>query len=547
MIFDKVYNNLTKHEYFSVASIAVLVFAFNYEAVAGLDVLLLDDQSRFCNALKDQFFNPFFFKFGWAPSILKALNLKLMIYGMEIARGFYVVVFAIPLSFTLYYFNRKSLALGFTPSFISAILINILPFQYHIPKFIDGSYPLPAMLFLFFSLVFAVSYLNFEQSGQLILAAFFWYLASQLCGELGIIIFPALLFLFVFWDSPRKVKIVLVITYVLMLLPRVYQVVFYPRGGAGKAVVLSFDTMLYRFKKVVAWGSIIKIEGDTAIIYAAIAVIAIIAIGFLFFKQEIKPVKRNNVVLIYGFYLLFGFLAMSPFVFVSKFFSTRYFFISYLALWVLITVSAYQIFKRFFKRESLIFGILFMVLLFVGFQRHVNQIKDNGAYNRRNKPICSAIKNIDTILPEGQVIVVDKNNGSGQYFVWSTGYIRYCIRRSDVVGLIGNEYHFYDAFDVNHRGYAYKMEGFDIKKPLYIIRFRRGKVVQPKLFLRWLDRKSRESKWILYKRNSSTAMLSEIYSGTGLVAYKEKIIEMGLDFDDILWGNINTESWRKGF
>ena len=26
-----------------------------------------------------------------------------------------------------------------------------------------------------------------------------------------------------------------------------------------------------------------------------------------------------------------------------------------------------------------------------------------------------------------------------------------------------------------------------------------------------------------------------------------KINEMGLEFDDILWGNINAESWRKGF
>ena len=79
-----------------------------------------------------------------------------------------------------------------------------------------------------------------------------------------------------------------------------------------------------------------------------------------------------------------------------------------MALWVLITLSAYQIIKRFFKHESLGFGILFIVLLFVGFHRHANQIDENESRNSMNKPVCNAIKNIDTILPDGQVVVVGK-------------------------------------------------------------------------------------------------------------------------------------------
>lgn len=546
MTTGRTIDSIKKNEIlFSFLGIAFFVFIFNYEAIFGLDVLLLDDNARFAKAIRGDTSSAYWLKFGWITASIKALNLKLMLIGMDFARLFYVIVFVIPLSLTIFYFNRKLLNFDYVPAFFSAILINILPFLLHIPKFIDGSGKVIGTLFLFLSLIFALKYLKSKKLLNLVLSGFLWFAANQLLNELGVVIFPALVMLFVLYAGPFKNKLMILSTYVPIMLYKLYIIISVDRY-AGKAVYHTLDAIIIRSKKAIQWGSVFHLNKDFAL-YAAGLLLSCIVVGFLFAVYKIKRDSQKQEYLNYLFYFLFGLLSIAPFLLFSRYFSARYFHTSFIAFWILTILSIYYILLNVIKRKLIVFMLLIGLLIFSGTHRHLNQIKENNGYNKRNAVICGAIHEFDEIKSDGQVVITGKNNGTGQYFPWTTGYINYCLKRGDVVGLIGTEFSFYDPFNIKHRGHTYKMEGLDINKPLYAKRIGKKTTNNPKYYLRWFDSNDRNSKWIVYMRNSQTAMLEEYYAGSGFENYLNESEERSIATSDIFWGNHLSKKTKKGF
>jgi len=548
MTLGRVINRIKKNEFlYSFLGIAFFVSIFNYEAVLGLDVLLLDDNARFSSAIRGVTFNDYWLNFGWITALIKALNLKLMLIGITFARVFYLVVFVIPLSMSIFYFNRKLLNFDSVPAFISAIIINILPLQLHVPKFLDGSGFVIGMLFLFLSLIFALKYLKTKNLLNLALSGFLWHTANQSLGELGVIMFPALILLFVLYESPFKNKLIILAVYVPIVLYKFYRIISFDRGAAGKAVLQTFDTVIYRAKKAVEWGSVFNLKNDFTL-YATGFLLFCFVVGFLFALYKRKGTSQRQEYLHFLFYFLFGLLSIAPFILLTKYFSTRYFYTSFAAFWILTILSVYYILLNVIKRKLIVFMLLICLIIFSGVHRHLNQIKENRGFNNRNATICGAIQELEEIKPDGQVVITGIANGTGEYYMWSMGYIDHCLQRGDVVGLIGNEYSFYDPFNTNHRGYAYKMEGLDIEKPIYVVKRMGAEITNnPKYYLRWFDSKDKKSDWIVYTRNSQTAILNEYYSGSGFDNYLNEAGERSIATSDIFWGNYLSKYTKKGF
>ncbi len=562
----------------AVLFVAIFVFAFNFEAIFGLDVLLLDDNSRYRSAVSGNIVIDHFLNKSLPSAMFKALNMKLMLLGMEVARLSYLLLFAIPLSLALYYFNRRVLDLDLVPSLVSAVIVNILPFQLHIPKFIDGSYPVRGLFFLFLSLIFATKFLKNGRMVLLGLSAAFWYLSSHAFAEFGIILFPALLFLFVLFEGKVGKKVVLISVFLLVLAPSV-SYYFSNDRNSSTPVSNDFATIALRIKNTVEKGAIFDISTQVKrsdvkkfvdeiqkgrlfdgyaenknLYFASFKVLAIVGgivgiwlLGFLVSMKGAEGRQKRQVLLLYGFYLVFGVCALAPFWTISPRFGVRYLYTPFVAFWPLVVFSLYAILVTIRMPKKLIFVLFVCMLCLAGFNRHVNQEKENQVYNKKNQGIQRAVNGFGEIRQGGQIVIANKKNGTGGFFIWSTGYLQYMLKRGDVVGLIGAEKNFYDPFNVKHRGYSYKMEGLELDKPLYAALFRGAKYYQPDYFLRWQNEKSSKSSWTLFEKDETSDLLKVMLEGEGIDEYKESLELHSIRPEEVLWGNYERKNALKGF
>lgn len=524
--------------------IVITVFIFNYEAVFGLDVLLLDDNARFINAIQNNHYPTFWKNLGVVAVLIKAMNFKLMLFGMDIARLFYLLVFMIPGSILIFYFNNKLLKINVVSALVSSIMVNILPYQMHIPKFLDGSYCVRGTFLLFISLIFLLKYLDSKKISFLIISILGWFVTNQNFAEQTIFIFPAIFFLIILRQSSIKNKIIALTVYSVIIFHKFYFIFTSDRGSAGHVTLQSKETMLYRFTKFIEWSAIDKLQSNNTI-YFILGLLLLLFIVFFFISKNTKDNYNNWYIVIF-----YGVMAIStafPFITVSKYFSTRYFYNSYLALWVLVIFLLYSVLYKFIKNRVLIGLVLIGFLIFTGINRHKNQIAENKRYNIRNAFICGNILKLGSLKGNSQIVFTGQQNGTGQYYNWSSGYMKYCTKRADVVGLLGNEYGFYNPFNIKHKGYSYKMEGLDLNKPIYVINFKSRELKKPEYLLSWLDENDNNSTWTVYALDSNTNLLKESYSGKGYSNYIHKTKEKNINLKDIQWGDPNSRYMKGKF
>lgn len=549
MKFDVFESEPNIREYLlALVIIAVVVSIFNYEAVFGLDVFILDDNSRIIDALKGNFFNDYFRNMGIGISLLKFLNYKLILMGGDVARLFYLLVFMIPLSFACYIFNRACVKMDFIPSVFISVMINILPYQLHIPKFIDGSYSLVGALFLFISLIFASIYLDKGRNVNLILAGFFWIVTNLTFFEMTIFIFPSIVLLFFFRKSERRNKIIALSVFTAVILYKIYFITSNDRGPAGSLTIQSLESIVYRFKLFSKWFAFYDI-GDTKMTmlpFILTCVLLVVVSIILVIKSKNSELIRNTLYA-HLFYLTLGIATTVPFLTVTKFISARYFYTANLALWSALILAFYTVFSRLIKNKNAVFIALTMLVLYSGYLRNMNEHNENKGNNRRFALICNELKTNTDIREDSQIVISGTNVGTGEFYVWSTGYIQNCLRRPDVTGIIGNEYSFYNPLNPAERGYSYKMSGMDIEKPLTLMRMNSGKITYGQFLLQWMDSKDKNSEWTVYRRNNETGLFEKKYAGHGYDEYISMTKENGLDFTEIMWGNPDSKPTRRSF
>ncbi len=152
--------HIRDHEYIvSFCLIFLVVTISNLHAVFGLDMLWKDDNVRYYSYVNDYYKIADPRSFIGLGLLLKWIFVAIFSnYSVQTARLLMLVAFMVPLSCLFYVFNRRFLHLSRWVSLVSAVLINIIPRQFAIPMFLDGSYPVSGMLVFLIALIFSSLY-----------------------------------------------------------------------------------------------------------------------------------------------------------------------------------------------------------------------------------------------------------------------------------------------------------------------------------------------------------------------------------------------------
>ncbi len=174
--------------------IAVPIVLFNLIAVFGLDVLLADDASRYYRIAEGTFVLKFIhLAIGW---ITLGISLNIMRLSPDLIRAIYVLFVMVPLSCLIYNLLHKKMGFPKIAAYFAAVLPNILPGQYLIPAFINGSHVsigLIAVLSCFFA---SFRYLESQlpKNWKMLLTAVFLYALATQLGDQPVFSLPVLLF-----------------------------------------------------------------------------------------------------------------------------------------------------------------------------------------------------------------------------------------------------------------------------------------------------------------------------------------------------------------
>lgn len=531
---------LKKHEaYIAFIIIFLFVGISNIPSIFGLDTLLSDDNARYLSFVNGNRDFSGAREFVGLAKYFKLLGIYLYSsVSAEAARAFYVFFYMIPLSFLLYYFNRRSLNLALWISLGAAIIVNIMPKQLLIPAFIDGSYPVIGMPVFVISLILMLSYTGRKNVNYFLLVSslFFWLLANDLLAEMGIFLLPVVIILISTENSSikRKLSILIPVTGIF-----IFRLVYYFNSldAVNTPVQLtSEDIKLRILRSLEWWWPINASQLETQIIY--IALIIVICLG-MFIILRSKHTKRCTLraLVIYSVWFIFTSI---PFWFLATYFTVRHVYISHIALSFLFFILAYQVISTYISSNNIVkFSILFVALSVFGFQRYDYTKEVFDKINRKNERILSMVEN-NIFTNRSQIALINIENGTGSMFAWSSGYLAFILKNPNIRGIIGDEYNFYNPFQKINCLYKVKMSCLNTEKQLIAIRMDKNTNISRKMhyFLQWKMNGAKDSDWVIYKSDSENR-LSIFSSGKGLDSYKRTLDNFSLGSEHVLWGDLN--------
>ena len=532
-----------KHEgIFAFLTILIIVGTSNYSSVFGLDILLGDDNARylsFVNGTRDFSLARGFFELA---AYFKLLGIYLFsAVSVESARAFFLLFYMIPVSYLFYYYNRNYLKLSLWISLGSAVIINILPEQYLIPAFLDGSYPVPGMITFLVTLILIHSYLNERDVNyyKLAFSIIAWFIANDMNAELSVFLFPVIAVLIITDQSSLKRKLSIFIPVLSISFIRVYSY-FNSRNAINTPVEHSLDEIKHRIIQSIDWWLPYKASQlEAQVIYFTLFAIVILGILFLLKKDEARDKNLRALALYTTWFLSTGF----PFWFLSKSFTVRYFYVSHIALTAIFFILTYQIIKHFIPRNKItIYIMLFFVLSFYGYQRN-NYIQQKfDTKNKKNDFIISIIEN-ENLGPNSQIALVNIDNGTGGKYIWSSGYFSYVLNDPNIRGIMGREYNFYNPFLEDNCLYVVDMSCLSSEKELiaFKVDMKTKHHKQMHYFLKWETTGDMKSDWIIYD-NFKENNLNVFQAGSNLESYKNTLKEYGINSSSVLWGNLNDLS-----
>jgi hypothetical protein len=263
-----------------------------------------------------------------------------------------------------------------------------------------------------------------------------------------------------------------------------------------------------------------------------------------------KQLNREKYLKAFIFYSLFSLSAVFPFITASPFLSPRHFYVAQVGVYSLFILFLYLILTAVFRssRYASIISLvaLLSITLFAGVHRFKNISEFNGYKNSNFEFLCNQLKGFGDIKPGSQIVVTGYEAGTGEHFIWSSGLYSFCLKKPDIIGILGNEYSFYDPFLSADRAYFRKMGGLDIAKPTYILRGENSTFVRPHYLLRWHVKENSNSQWTVYTIDNATNVLRESLSGKGISEYRAHLKKEGLSPKAILWGGVDpAREWTK--
>ena len=530
---------IEKNEYILTALIIILVVSIaNIHTIYGLDRLVQDDNGRYFEYITDSLENTSnrsITGLAW-PNKVFIVSLFSR-YSVEHARLFVLFMYMIPLSFLFYLFNRKFLQLSLWTSLASAVLVNIIPTQYQIPAFLDGSYVAPGVLFFIATLIFASLYLEATRTNiiLLIFTSTVWFVVCDTIAEMGIFLFPALLFIIYTSPANYRRKIYLYLTTTLITIAKIFTYIQLPKTPTNKPIELSLNEITSRITKSLEWWSPVGKDTYISVIFVILAISLTI---FAYIKLRDSSDKQY-LQRAYKFYFIWFLFAAAPFWLLTNYFFVRYFYIAYFGLTTMVLMAVHQLFTSKFRTNKAIFiSSLFLIFFIYGFQRYIFNMNPYYFWNTQGKSISSLLRH-EQINPGTQIVLANIHLGTVGFYTWSTGYLQHLLKEPEVRGIIGEEINFYDPFNHKHCSELYKMSCLNTNDRLIAYKWDSNyKFVRMSYFLQWKTQEAGASNWSLYGTNKDD-QLHVISKGSGIDQYKTTLSELDIDPKDVLWGNYN--------
>jgi hypothetical protein len=543
--------------------IAIPIVLFNLVVIFGLHVLLGDDPSRYYRAVQGSFPFKFWEKGLFLCSITEWISWNIMVISPQLIRAIYVLILLVCLSRVMNKFFKEKL--GFPPivAYTSAILPCILPGQYLIPAFINGSYIMIgflAMMGCFFS---GFKYLDMEnQKGwRILLVSVLYVIISTQFMDQAIFFLPVLLVAIFGYHKLNRKHLFLALSYSIAIAYKVIWILVSPREAA-KMVNLSESQMLTRsynlFFSMAPLPSFLKPYKNLCLILF----VAIIITGFVlylrdrdgwfnFSKAFTHLSHKQFIIYIYGFLTVWTVSNIVVYITISAEHSVRYSFIAGFGFNALFIISLYIILKKIMlENKVFIYSFFILILLFSGIFRFLEL---NTYFDNVNKNQAQIKNNLSSFkFPMNSQIVIYLANIKSYGGVWamSSGHLKYMLRRNDINGLIGMKskvhyFNFYNPFNTKLRGWEKNalMNGLRIDLPLFLFFEENNKFKQYEYALQWKGI-SKNSPWAIFRVDKITGQLFPLVSGVGMEEYVSTLQELkkrGILQSEILWGGPPTK------
>jgi len=454
-------------------------------------------------------------------------------FSATLARIAVTLIGMIPVSILFYVIYRKILKLSTVPSFVAATLPNIIPGQALIPIFINGSYQVYALIPSLLFFIFSYRYVKLSHKNIGIFFPLTLFTASLFSTEISIFIaMPVFIFLGINLRADRRPKYLLLLSScVIAALARFLVYSLQPDKGVAYRISPSGD-FLRRSIKCLNSFSLIKtyVPHYDVLGWAILLVILSILLTKLtlkiFLRRYSSPGKSkinwNNAMFFAAVWMLFGAI---PFIFLSSHpFISRYGYISAFGFFLLVVATPLSVARRKSLR-IIIESTLIMALLMAGMFKNAHSRQSFGRVERIGNSIIEELDDL-SFPPNSQIGIMGKHLGSKlmtqSTLDWSTGFLNYHLKRTDLSGIIGDERSFYDPFgSVSSRNWSSRnkwMCGLKKDRPTFVFKYdARAKVLKRcQYILSWQNDES----WVIFKIDPLGANLSRYASGKGKAEYR---------------------------
>lgn len=491
------------------------IIGFNYPDIFSLKTMYVDDNHRYILGLENKIHALIFKRNSLRALVLFPLY-KLMSINLVYARLAQTLFFYIPLAFSWYCLLRYYTNMPPWLIFYASAVPCLLPGQTQIPSFIDGSYTVQGLLVFILMLHISYKYLRYDGfSWKYFLAAAALFGASLEMMDHSVFLAPFAVLSFIgvsSWKENKKKIIVLSSIILALALAKSIQIILYPTVSASvpsePSISLFVDRMLMLGKNTFPFSFYAPGKNvDSKYLWIIFIV--------LFFISFVKASRSERIILSYA--ILFVICSSFVFLTISKYYSPRLAHIPGFGINLILIMSIYIITKnvKVFYKYDLSFFLCLLVLLFSGYSRLNNVNMLFSSYNKFHNVFTEKLANYD-FPPNSQLVILDGNVTTDGWWIYSSGYIKYALKRKDMSGIIGPQYKNHDPFNQEKRGFSLenKMSGLSFRDPIFIFKFLKYPqyiLEQREFLLQYVD-----DSWTIFKLNKMSGQVQILASGTGV-------------------------------
>lgn len=561
---------------FASLLIVLPVIVFNLLHVFGPKFLLADDPSGYRTGIDNivriwlwtdhYILNAFTETFSWW---------MMAHYSPFVVRLLYLLIYLVGISLSIYWISRRIFNLSPEGSLLAAVLPAVYPLQFQVIAGVNMSYTLLGQLLSLLAMIAGFCYLTRrDHSWMLVILAGGLFTVSTRQMEQAVFISAAVAFIYLVTSGKILRKAALILPVLFSSAAVLHRMLTAPRG-AGEIQNISPDVIILRFKTFLLYLSpyLSPLHRE----YAILVVILLLAAGmasFCFWPDLRRRVvtlphflwlpEKLRLLLLPGFAFLWTVPSILPFMAMNRHMDARTMHLSGYGPWLVMAPGLFFILSSALSfadhrlRRKIIIFICALIIIISGLQHMQYAAK---AYEKGNYYWNSISRSVSHhAFPEGsQIVITGADTGTHNTYPPCSGYLaRILGNRTDIGGIVGPEYFYYDPF-ARVDLWKNPMTGLKGMDNLHLFRFvspenfhadpEEGYLERFEYFLRVVTDESKKGEnqrtgdWYLFKLGIE-GKSSIIYSGHGPEEYRDLLRspgESGVRKDQVCWGNSDDE------